>query len=166
MLDLEDIRAFVEVAEAGGFGRAGQRLKLSKSMVSRRVSRLEAELGAQLLSRTTRGVAVTEAGMEWYTADIQQRKVEFAGLAVAHAPLIHTICRTLENSEDGALRDDFFLDLLRRGMTDEAARRQLDIAIDWGRYAELFDYDADRGELVLTEVFASLHLDDMGSEEG
>jgi NitT/TauT family transport system ATP-binding protein len=109
---------------------------------------------------------LTEAGMEWYTADIQQRKVEFAGLAVAHAPLIHTICRTLENSEDGALRDDFFLDLLRRGMTDEAARRQLDIAIDWGRYAELFDYDADRGELVLTEVFASLHLDDMGSEEG
>lgn len=64
-VELDDIRAFVEVAEAGGFGRAGMRLGLSKSMVSRRVARLEAELGAQLLSRTTRGVAVTEAGVEF-----------------------------------------------------------------------------------------------------
>lgn len=65
MFDLEDIQAFVAVADAGGFGRAGQRLGLSKSMVSRRVARLEAELGAQLLSRTTRGVAITEAGLEF-----------------------------------------------------------------------------------------------------
>ncbi len=65
LVELDDIRAFVEVAEAGGFGRAGTRLGLSKSMVSRRVARLEAELGAQLLSRTTRGVAVTEAGVEF-----------------------------------------------------------------------------------------------------
>lgn len=65
MFDLEDIAAFVAVADAGGFGRAGQGLGLSKSMVSRRVARLEAELGAQLLSRTTRGVAVTEAGLEF-----------------------------------------------------------------------------------------------------
>jgi DNA-binding transcriptional LysR family regulator len=64
-MELDDIRAFVEVAEAGGFGRAGQRLGLSKSMISRRVARLEGELGAQLLSRTTRGVAVTEAGAEF-----------------------------------------------------------------------------------------------------
>lgn len=63
MFDLEDIQAFVEVAEAGGFGRAGQRLGVSKSIVSRRVARLEGQLGAQLLSRTTRGVAVTEAGL-------------------------------------------------------------------------------------------------------
>jgi DNA-binding transcriptional LysR family regulator len=62
MFDLEDIRAYVEVAEAGGFSRAAARLGLSKSMVSRRIVRLENELGAQLLSRTTRGVAVTEAG--------------------------------------------------------------------------------------------------------
>lgn len=65
MFDLEDIQAFVAVADSGGFGRAGQRLGLSKSMVSRRVARLEAELGAQLLSRTTRGVAITEAGLEF-----------------------------------------------------------------------------------------------------
>ncbi|HEY3696364.1 LysR family transcriptional regulator [Phenylobacterium sp.] len=63
MFDLNDIQAFAEVVESGGFGRAGQRLGLSKSMVSRRVARLEGELGAKLLSRTTRGVLVTEAGL-------------------------------------------------------------------------------------------------------
>lgn len=65
MFELEDLQAFVEVVETGGFGSAGRRLSLSKSMVSRRVARLEADLGARLLSRTTRGVAVTEAGLEF-----------------------------------------------------------------------------------------------------
>lgn len=65
MLDLEDIRAFVEVAESGGFGRASVRLKMSKSIVSRRVARLETELRAKLLSRTTRGIVVTEAGVSF-----------------------------------------------------------------------------------------------------
>ena len=47
----------------------------------------------------------------------------------------------MAGSADGSLRDGFFLDLLRRGFSAEDARRQLDIAIDWGRYGELFDYD-------------------------
>jgi DNA-binding transcriptional LysR family regulator len=63
MFDLADIQAFAEVVDSSGFGRAGKRLGLSKSMVSRRVARLEGELGAQLLSRTTRGVVATEAGL-------------------------------------------------------------------------------------------------------
>lgn len=62
MKDLDDIRAFLEVARSGSFGRAGRTLGLSKSMVSRRLARLEQTVGAQLVSRTTRGVVVTEAG--------------------------------------------------------------------------------------------------------
>ena len=65
MSELDDIRSFVAVVESGGFGRAGQRLGLSKSIISRRVARLEAELGTRLLSRTTRGIAATEAGLEF-----------------------------------------------------------------------------------------------------
>ncbi|NKF33468.1 LysR family transcriptional regulator, partial [Pseudomonas sp. BGM005] len=61
-MEIEDIRTFVEVADAGGVTPAAQRLGISKSMVSRRIARLEAELGAQLLSRTTRGIALTEEG--------------------------------------------------------------------------------------------------------
>src|SRR5437660_44006 len=62
MLDLEDLQTFVEVADAGGVSPAARRLGVSKSIVSRRLSRMEAELGIQLLVRTTRGAALTEAG--------------------------------------------------------------------------------------------------------
>lgn len=61
-MDIEDLRTFVEVADAGGITSAALRLGVSKSMVSRRLSRLEAELGVQLLARSTRGASLTEAG--------------------------------------------------------------------------------------------------------
>jgi DNA-binding transcriptional LysR family regulator len=61
-LDTEDLATFVEVADAGGVLAAARRLGVSKSIVSRRLVRLEAELGVQLLVRTTRGAALTEAG--------------------------------------------------------------------------------------------------------
>jgi DNA-binding transcriptional LysR family regulator len=51
------------VADAGGVSPAARRLGVSKSIVSRRLVRLEAELGIQLLTRTTRGAALTEAGV-------------------------------------------------------------------------------------------------------
>lgn len=61
-MDIEDLRTFVEVAQAGGVSAAAVRLGISKSMVSRRLVRLEEELGVQLLARSTRGAALTEAG--------------------------------------------------------------------------------------------------------
>lgn len=62
MFDLEVLTTFVEVADAGGVSAAARRLGLPKSIVSRRLQRLEQELGAQLLARTTRGASLTEAG--------------------------------------------------------------------------------------------------------
>jgi DNA-binding transcriptional LysR family regulator len=61
-VDIEELRTFVEVADAGGVSPAALRLGISKSIVSRRLFRLEAELGVQLLVRTTRGAGLTEAG--------------------------------------------------------------------------------------------------------
>lgn len=62
-MDIEDLQTFVEVADAGGVSPAARRLGVSKSIVSRRLLRLEAELGVQLLARSTRGTALTEAGL-------------------------------------------------------------------------------------------------------
>ncbi len=62
-LDVQDLMTFVEVADAGGVSAAARRLGVSKSIVSRRLFRLEAELGVQLLARSTRGAALTEAGV-------------------------------------------------------------------------------------------------------
>ena len=61
-MDIEELRTFVEVADAGGVSPAARRLGVSKSIVSRRLFRLESDLGVQLLARTTRGAALTEAG--------------------------------------------------------------------------------------------------------
>jgi DNA-binding transcriptional LysR family regulator len=61
-MEIEDLEAFVAVAEAGGLTPAARRLGVSKSIVSRRIARLEKKLGARLLSRNTRGAALTEAG--------------------------------------------------------------------------------------------------------
>lgn len=61
-MDIVELHTFVEVADAGGLSPAALRLGVSKSIVSRRLARLEAELGIQLLARTTRGAALTEAG--------------------------------------------------------------------------------------------------------
>ncbi|MCB2426442.1 LysR family transcriptional regulator [Methylophaga pinxianii] len=61
-MDIKELETFVEVADAGGISPAAFRLGVSKSIVSRRLVRLETELGVQLLARTTRGAALTEAG--------------------------------------------------------------------------------------------------------
>lgn len=62
-MELEDLRTFVEVADAGGISSAARRLGVSKSIVSRRLIRLEADLGVQLLARNTHGASLTEAGI-------------------------------------------------------------------------------------------------------
>jgi DNA-binding transcriptional LysR family regulator len=63
---LDGIAAFSLVVETGSFTAAAQRLKLSKSAVSAHVQRLEERLGIQLLHRTTRRVATTEAGRTYH----------------------------------------------------------------------------------------------------
>jgi DNA-binding transcriptional LysR family regulator len=65
-MDLEDVHTFLEVADAGGVSPAARRMGLSKSIVSRRLARLEEALGVQLLSRTTHGAALTEAGATFH----------------------------------------------------------------------------------------------------
>ena len=92
---------------------------------------------------------ITQAGRDFADADIDTSKTLFGELAAARAPLIKAILRALHATSDGSLREGFFLDLLRRGFSADEARRQLGIAIDWGRYGELFEYDAERGELIL-----------------
>jgi DNA-binding transcriptional LysR family regulator len=58
----DGIDEFVAVAETGGFSSAAERLRVSSSRVSRQVARLEDRLNARLFYRTTRRVALTEAG--------------------------------------------------------------------------------------------------------
>lgn len=77
------IRAFVAVAEQGGFAAAAPALGLSASAVGKAVQRLEARLGVRLLQRTTRAVALTEDGRRFHARCVQA----LADLAEAEAEL-------------------------------------------------------------------------------
>jgi NitT/TauT family transport system ATP-binding protein len=94
-------------------------------------------------------IEITADGKEFAAADILTSKQLFARYAAKHAPLVRTITQALAATADHTLRIGFFLDLLRRGFSPGEARSQLDTAIDWGRYAELYDYDSDDEELSL-----------------
>jgi NitT/TauT family transport system ATP-binding protein len=95
---------------------------------------------------------LTDPGREFAGADIQRSKEIFRAAALERVPLVRRIHRALQHAADGALREGFFMDLLNRHFSPEEARAQLDTAIDWGRYAELFEYDAARGEIMLPEA--------------
>src|SRR6201995_1687054 len=62
MLDLELLRSFVSVVDAGGFTRAGERVHRTQSTVSQQIKRLEEDIGQPLLIRSGKDVTTTEAG--------------------------------------------------------------------------------------------------------
>ncbi|GLW89762.1 LysR family transcriptional regulator [Actinokineospora globicatena] len=66
MEELGDVAVFVRVVEAGSFSAAARALWMPKSSVSRRVARLENRLGVRLLHRTTRSLALTDAGRAYH----------------------------------------------------------------------------------------------------
>ncbi|GAB3627675.1 LysR family transcriptional regulator [Pandoraea terrae] len=81
---LDDMRIFVNAVDARGFTAAAEKLGLSKQFVSRRVTTLEAALGARLLLRTTRRLAVTDLGRIYYDRAVKiLEDVAAANLAVS-----------------------------------------------------------------------------------
>jgi DNA-binding transcriptional LysR family regulator len=65
-VDLLDVLAFVRVVETGAFSRAAERMGMAKSIVSRRVARLEELLGARLLTRSAQGAQPTDVGQAYF----------------------------------------------------------------------------------------------------
>lgn len=86
-------------------------------------------------------------GVDYAQASIPVRKEVIAGRAL-RVPLIRWIYETLQRDDDQRIERDYFLDALRTEFGDEADA-QLDTAVDWGRFAELFAYDKDTDELFL-----------------
>jgi DNA-binding transcriptional LysR family regulator len=68
---LAEIEALIAVIESGSFSAAGERMDLAKSVVSRRITRLEQRLGSRLLNRTTRRLSLTDAGRNFYQRAVQ-----------------------------------------------------------------------------------------------
>ena len=94
---------------------------------------------------------ITAPGRDFAVADILTRKILFRQAAVERVPLLKQITRSLQAKSDHAVPEDLFHDLLDEHFTEAEAGRQLETAIHWGRYAELFDYDAAGGRFFLPE---------------
>ncbi|WP_223694007.1 ABC transporter ATP-binding protein [Leifsonia poae] len=92
---------------------------------------------------------ITEQGRRYAAADPLRAKEQFATLATEAAPLVRRIVRDLRHSASEAIRADDVLAELKTFYGDDDAQRQLDTAIDWGRYGELFEFDADTDRLLL-----------------
>jgi NitT/TauT family transport system ATP-binding protein len=97
-------------------------------------------------------VAITPAGREYAESEILKQKEVFRKAALEHVLLLRQITRALNNKTDHTVPEDFFLDMLDEQFSDEETQRQLETAINWGRYAELFDFDAGRRRFILPEV--------------
>lgn len=61
-MDIKDLRCFIVLAEELNFRQAAEKLHISQPPLTRRIRQLEQELGVSLFERTTRRVALTEAG--------------------------------------------------------------------------------------------------------
>src|ERR1700720_2145044 len=105
MLDFELLRAFVTVADCGGFHRAAERLNLTQSTVSQQIKRLELITKRPLFRRTTRTVALTDDG-EMRRGDARRllQREEAARQRLAAPPLSGTVrLGAVEEVAGGAL---------------------------------------------------------------
>ena len=96
-------------------------------------------------------VQITPQGIQFADADIQQRKVLFRQAALEHATILKQIDSILKRKADHSIADEFFHDILDEHFSEEEVQRQFETAMNWGRYAEIFDYDRASGRLVQTE---------------
>jgi len=97
-------------------------------------------------------IILTEQGRVFAEADALSKKELFKDMALKNIQLIKQIVQVLTQSAKHRISEDFFIEILENHFTEEEAWNQLETAIDWGRYAELFAYDYDTGELYLEEV--------------
>jgi len=142
MLDIDLLRSFVSVVDAGGFTRAGERVHRTQSTVSQQIKRLEDTFGRPLLHRNGKRVALTEEG---------ERLLSYARRILALAEEAHQV--VAQSAGEGVVRlglpEDFAASRLAQVLARFARSRRgarLDVRCDLS--VRLRD-DLDRGELDL-----------------
>jgi len=118
---------------------------------------VEASTLLGFLEVTEGDVRLTPAGRAFADAGIDRRKQFFRAAALERVPLLRQIQSALRAKADHALPAEFFRDILDERFSPEDAERQFQIALDWGRYAEIFEYDSGSDRLTLQDpMLASL----------
>jgi NitT/TauT family transport system ATP-binding protein len=100
--------------------------------------------------------SITPTGEEFANSEILRQKELFRDAAVEHILLLRQIRRALEAKSDHTVPEEFFLDMLDEQFSEEESRRQIETAVNWGRYAELFDFDAGRRRFVMPDALEEI----------
>ena len=100
-------------------------------------------------------VTLTEMGRDFATTTILRSKEVFRQQLLARVPIFNSIVRTLRLRKNRSMPADFFLDLWDEYFPEEEVQRQLATTVDWGRYAELFEYDTLERVFTLHEARGS-----------
>jgi NitT/TauT family transport system ATP-binding protein len=97
-------------------------------------------------------VEITPEGRQFGEADIQTQKQMFRDAALKNVALLRLIENTLHAKRDHAIGEEFFRDILDEHFSQDEVERQFETALNWGRYAEIFNYDSENGRLYHSEA--------------
>ncbi|MFC0167030.1 nitrate/sulfonate/bicarbonate ABC transporter ATP-binding protein [Pseudoduganella danionis] len=100
---------------------------------------------------TNGDILLTELGSKYAAASNTERQEMFGHQLLEHVPLIAYICHGLEQDKSGDLPEDLFLKLLRFTLSAEEAEKALRVAIEWGRYGDLFEYNFNTGVIQMAK---------------
>lgn len=109
-------------------------------------------------------VQLTPQGVRFADADIQRRKVLFREAALDHVMILKQIDSILKKKSDHSIADEFFHDILDEHFAEEEVLRQFETAVNWGRYAEIFDYDRESGRLTQSETAPLAVVEQVGEQ--
>ena len=107
-------------------------------------------------AKSERGdVELTADGREFAEADIGTRKTLFRQAALSNVALLQQMNGALISKSDHTMPLEFFRDLLQEHLSDDEVQKQIDTALNWGRYGNIFTYDADSDRLLLNPAVES-----------
>ena len=96
-------------------------------------------------------------GARFAEADILTRKILFRQAALKHVVILQQIDSVLHAKADHSISEEFFYDILDEHFSQDEVERQFETAMNWGRYAEIFDFDRESHRLVLAEPVGEPH---------
>jgi NitT/TauT family transport system ATP-binding protein len=102
-------------------------------------------------------ITTTMLGQRYVRAENAERRAIFAQQLLARVPLAAHIRHSLEQEASGELSEKLFLKLLREGLDEDEAERVLQVAIEWGRYGEVYDYNYTNGLIHLPKDEEEAH---------
>ncbi|HTB12109.1 MAG TPA: AAA-associated domain-containing protein [Bryobacteraceae bacterium] len=95
---------------------------------------------------------LTPGGKAFAEADISTRKELFREAALAHVTLLQQMNSALASKSDHTMPLELFRDILEEHFSEAEVQRQLDTALNWGRYGDIFTYDSERDRLMLYQA--------------